>query len=134
MLIALWWDRAKYNKSIYKTETGNRYRKVRFDKGLNGEYETAKSLEKVKGYHKTILNCYLPNGQDKMTEIDLIFIHETGIYVLESKNYSGWIFGKEEDKHWTQTFTNGKKVSFYNPVIQNKTHIILLTCQSQTIQ
>lgn len=31
------------------------------------------------------------------------------IFVVESKNYSGWIFGNEK--------------SFYNPIMQNKTHI-----------
>ncbi|NLK22184.1 MAG: NERD domain-containing protein [Epulopiscium sp.] len=24
------------------------------------------------------------------------------MYVFESKNYSGWIFGNEKDKNWTQ--------------------------------
>lgn len=123
MVIRLIWDRRKYMKSRYREETKKPYRMVRFDKGLNGEYETSKKLEKTKGYHKTIHNCYLQNGKDKLTEVDVIFIHETGIYVVESKNYSGWIFGREEDRNWTQTFPNGKKQSFYNPIKQNKTHI-----------
>ena len=50
-------------------------------------------------------------------------ISQTGIYVLESKNYSGWIFGDEKYKNWTQTFDNGQKNRFYNPIWQNKAHI-----------
>ena len=50
-------------------------------------------------------------------------IHEKGIFVFESKNYSGWIFGDLEQLNWTQTFQNGKKYTFYNPIRQNRTHI-----------
>ena len=60
------------------------------------------------------------------TEIDVLMLHRTGIYVLESKNYSGWIFGNEKDASWTQTLPNKDKNHFYNPVRQNKTHIMWL--------
>ena len=54
-------------------------------------------------------------------------ICERGMFVIESKNYSGWIFGKSEDKQWCQTLRTGRRKShkefFYNPILQNKTHI-----------
>jgi hypothetical protein len=53
-------------------------------------------------------------------------IHSSGIYVFESKNYSGWIFGSENQKNWTQTLPSGRKAHkehFLNPIIQNKLHI-----------
>ena len=50
-------------------------------------------------------------------------IHEKGIFVIESKNYSGWIFGNERDKKWTQVLANGDKNYFFNPILQNKIHI-----------
>lgn len=50
-------------------------------------------------------------------------INRTGIYVFESKNYSGWIFGDEKNKNWTQSLKGGKKYKFLNPVLQNKGHI-----------
>lgn len=53
-------------------------------------------------------------------------ISETGIYVFESKNYSGWIFGDENTKFWTQSLKGGKKFRFYNPIWQNKSHISIL--------
>jgi hypothetical protein len=50
-----------------------------------------------------------------------------GIIVFESKNYSGWIFGSENQKSWCQTLPTGKgrsnKEYFYNPIMQNQTHI-----------
>ncbi len=63
------------------------------------------------------------SNSEEITEIDLVYIDRTGIYVVESKNYSGWIFGKEEQFKWTQTLPNKQKFTFYNPVKQNDTHI-----------
>ncbi len=75
----------------------------------------------VPGYFKLIRNVILPIG-NTATEIDILMIHEKGVFVFESKNYSGWIFGSEEQNSWTQTLANGDKNAFYNPVKQNKTH------------
>ena len=57
------------------------------------------------------------------TEIDLLYITQKGVFVLESKNYCGWIFGDERDNQWTATFPNREKRRFYNPVRQNQNHI-----------
>jgi hypothetical protein len=123
LIIAFLVMRNGYTQSTYRKETNNAFMKVMKDTGLIGEYYTAKKLDKIPGYHKMLVNAYIPKEKGGTTEIDVLFLHETGIYVLESKNYSGWIFGKESDKSWTQTFPNGKKQSFYNPIMQNKGHI-----------
>lgn len=72
-------------------------------------------------------NLYVPKDDGKTTEIDLILIHSTGIYVIESKNYKGWIFGNEKDENWTQCLNKGsegtEKNKLYNPVKQNYNHI-----------
>ena len=61
-------------------------------KGEYGEDRIYDILQKVDGYKATLPNCYLPKGNGETAEVDLIFLHESGIYVFESKNYSGWIF------------------------------------------
>lgn len=116
-------DFSKYEKSNYKKETGYNYLKVRFNTGFYGEYLTFNILERVNGNKKILTNVYVPKETGGTTEIDVVMIHEKGIYVIESKNYSGWIYGDEKNKNWTQTFKNGKKEKFYNPVWQNQTHI-----------
>ena len=68
-------------------------------------------------------NFYLRKKSGKLTEIDLLLVTTKGIFVFESKNYSGWVFGNEESRQWTQTFPNGLKFKHYNPIIQNKIHI-----------
>lgn len=113
----------RHSRSLYKQQTGNTFLKTVRDKGLNGEYLTVNILEKLPGYHKILVNVYLPKEKGGTTEIDVLLLHEKGIYVFESKNYSGWIFGHEADHNWTQTFPNGKKQPFYNPIKQNRGHI-----------
>ena len=99
-------------------------------KGKYGEDRIYDILQKVDGYKATLQNCYLPKGNGETAEVDLIFLHESGIYVFESKNYSGWIFGSENQKYWTQSFSDRKggtkKYKFYNPLWQNDTHIRVL--------
>jgi superfamily II DNA helicase RecQ len=115
--------KSRYDKSNYKKESGNNFLGVMIDKGKYGEYLSFNKLEKIKGEHRILTNVYLPKGNGETTEVDLIYIHETGIYVLESKNYSGWIFGDEKSKYWMQTLQNGQKEKFYSPIFQNNTHI-----------
>ena len=73
--------------------------------------------------YKLMTNLYIPREDGTTTEIDLIMISQTGIYVFESQNYTGWIFGDEKYKNWTQTLENRQKNRFYNSIWQNKAHI-----------
>lgn len=118
----------------YKEETGKNIWATMANKGDLGEFLSYKKLANIPGYHKVLFNVYLPKGKNQTTEIDMIFLHETGVYVIESKNYSGWIFGKETDLKWMQTFQNGKKFSFYNPVKQNASHISTLKTLLPSVQ
>lgn len=116
----------RYKGSGYKVASGNSFFKTVFDKGNYGEFLTYNKLEKLNGYHKLMTNLYIPKADGSTTEIDLIMISETGIYVFESKNYSGWIFGSENHKNWTQSLPNKQKNKFFNPIWQNKSHISAL--------
>lgn len=97
------------------------------NKGQVGETQIYKVLERLEGQKAIISNCYLPMKDSGTTEVDLILIHESGIYVIESKNYSGWIFGSENQKYWTQSLPSRggqtEKHQFYNPIWQNRTHV-----------
>ena len=117
-----------YNKSQYRKITKNSFWDVEFDKGKNGEYKIYKSLFRYEMDGASFLfNCYLPMENKETTEIDAIMIHHSGIYVFESKNYGGWIFGNERNAWWTQSLLgegySAQKERFYDPVWQNRTHI-----------
>ena len=98
------------------------------DVGAYGEYLTQYLFNSVrfKGYYKTLQNIYVPY-KDSTSEIDVLVVHKKGIYVIESKNYSGWIFGSENQQQWTQMLNKNAKERFYNPIRQNKTHIKALS-------
>lgn len=95
-------------------------------KGEYGEKLTARKLKFVSflGKHgKVLQNVYVPKTNGDTSEIDLLFITTKGIFVIESKNYSGWIFGDDKSVNWTVTLPNGMKNRLYNPILQNKTHM-----------
>ncbi|HFK1548908.1 NERD domain-containing protein [Bacillus anthracis] len=56
------------------------------------------------------------------TQVDHIVIAETGVFVIETKNYEGWIDGSEKSARWSQGIFR-KKSSFQNPFRQNYKHI-----------
>lgn len=56
------------------------------------------------------------------TQIDHIVLSRFGIFVIETKNYSGWIYGNAKQRKWTQVCYK-KKNSFQNPLHQNNGHI-----------
>ena len=101
----------------------------RFDPEFLGEYgeqlteEELETLSEMKNSGRILRNLYVPKPNGKTTEIDLVYVTKKGVFVIESKNYSGWIFGNEKDRQWTATFPNGERRRFYNPVKQNANHV-----------
>ena len=118
-----------FNKTTYHSATGNSYFATVTDKGRNGEYRIFKQLKHLeKQGAKFLFNVYFPKENGETTESDVILITSRGFIVFESKNYSGWIFGDEKYKNWTQTLPQGKgkpahKEKFFNPIMQNNLHI-----------
>ncbi len=95
-------------------------------KGKRGEKLTERELNLVQFFGrkgKVLRNVYLPKNNGETSEIDVVFITQKGIFIFESKNYSGWIFGDEKGKYWTAMLPNKQKNQFYNPIMQNKTHL-----------
>lgn len=123
-------EKKRYDESEYHKQTKNSFWNVWGNKGKSGEYGLVSCMEQLDGYKRFFVNCYLPKPNGTTSEIDVILLHESGIYVLEAKNYSGWIFGSENQQYWTETFSDrhgsSKKYRFYNPIWQNNTHIKVL--------
>lgn len=94
-------------------------------KGYYGEFMVFCELyKKLVGNCKILMNLNIPTtNQNKTTEIDLLLIHETGIYVFEVKHYKGTIYGDDKGQVWTQYFRTVKNETFRNPMLQNEYHI-----------
>lgn len=93
-------------------------------KGYYGEYLVFQELYQfIPGSCKILMNLEIPAANNKTTEIDLLLIHETGLYVFEVKHYKGTIYGRSTDNIWTQYFRTTKNNTFKNPILQNSYHI-----------
>lgn len=96
--------------------------KTAWFKGVMGELQVklaARFLLDQKIYH-AFHNLLLPTP-DGSTQIDHVFLSKFGVFVLETKNMKGWIFGSEDQASWTQQIYK-TKTSFQNPLRQNFKH------------
>lgn len=94
-----------------------------FIKGKVGELAVAVQVKLyLKDPQYILLNdCTLPDEQAGTTQIDHILLSPYGIFIIETKNYKGWIFGSERQKMWTQKIFK-KSYKFQNPLHQNYKH------------
>lgn len=70
-------------------------------------------------------NITLELLEDITTQIDHVIVSKYGIFVIETKNYKGWIYGDKNKKEWTQVLFKQKN-KFQNPIHQNYKHIKFL--------
>jgi len=71
-------------------------------KGKIGEKTIATVLSFLnKSQYKVINNIVLKTG-GRTSQIDHLVISDFGIFVIETKNYKGWILGNEHSDYWTQ--------------------------------
>lgn len=101
------------------------------DLGNTGEYLCAYAIEGsgLAEQGRLYRNLIVPTGPRsrlETTEIDVVLLHPSGIYVIESKNYSGWIFGKADQRNWTVCLNRNTKERVPNPIRQNNGHISAL--------
>lgn len=71
-------------------------------------------------YH--LMNHITLQLQDGTTQVDHILVSCFGIFVIETKNYNGWIFANSKQANWTQVLFN-RKSQFQNPIFQNFRHV-----------
>lgn len=92
-------------------------------KGVLGEKSVALFLSKLNSQdYRVFHDIYISSGHGKTAQIDHLVVSRYGIFVIETKNYKGWIYGSETNKYWTQVIYQ-RKEKFYNPIFQNFGHI-----------
>ena len=107
----------------YGFRTNTKYSELENNKGKIGEFRIFHELEKVKVHHHTALNVYLPKKNGYPTEVDVIYINPKGVYIIESKNFRGWIFGDATSNKWMQMLNPNHRQQFLNPIWQNLAHM-----------
>ncbi len=71
-------------------------------------------------YH--LLNNVTLRLEDGTTQIDHILVSRFGVFVIETKDYRGWIFANPQHATWTQVLFRAK-FKFQNPIFQNIRHV-----------
>jgi hypothetical protein len=90
--------------------------------GHFGEFQVSLLLKRLnKKNYRVFNNIYLEKAGWSV-QIDHLIISIYGVFVIETKNYKGWIFGNEKSKYWTQTLFK-RKYKIYNPISQNWSHV-----------
>lgn len=94
-------------------------------KGEQGEQFIIELLgQTIPGQRYVVNNLIVQDQYGNSSQIDHIFINSNGVFVIETKNLSGTIYGDDNRKEWIQVFNYGKqKYRFYNPIMQNATHV-----------
>lgn len=99
--------------------------------GKEGENEVSNILHSLPKDYLVINNVIIPDqstdpSKNYTTQIDHVVVSPFGVFVIETKNYGGWIFGSEKSKRWKQTFKTTPGHYFYNPIKQNWGHTFAL--------
>ncbi len=91
--------------------------------GKMGESEVQAVLSNLDGKRYTVIHDVLVETEPGHTaQIDHVVFSVYGIFVIETKNYSGQIYGRESEPSWTQKFPRASH-RFQNPIRQNQGHI-----------
>ena len=105
-------------------------------KGKAGEWVVGFALRGLDSREYRVLNdIYLPLPDGTTSQIDHIVVSRYGLFVIETKNYKGWIFCDRDSKVWTQCLGGrGRKPiknTFPNPIHQNYSHLCAIeSCTS----
>jgi len=72
--------------------------------------------------HYHLMNHVTLNLHDGTTQVDHILISRFGVFVIETKDYKGWIFTNAKNAGWTQVLFY-RRFKFQNPIFQNFRHV-----------
>lgn len=93
-------------------------------KGIRGEIEVGSRLNRLGKQYKVINDVMLDNSK-RTSQIDHIVVSPFGIFVIETKNYSGTLSGTEYDNYIAHDL-GSYRYMIYNPIKQNNVHLRML--------
>lgn len=108
------------------------YRKLTYSAGDEGEHAVARRLKRLpRNRYFTINDLMIEKQNGHTSQIDHVVVSPYGIFVIETKNISGYVYGSEFSREWTRYWKGYKrggyygtdKLSFGNPVMQNGAHV-----------
>lgn len=106
------------NDISYEYEKGYKTPTFLMSKSEFLEYKIFNEIKYIDGFKKILVDLLINLDNEKSSQIDLIALHKSGIYVIECKNLSFNISGNFSERYWK--YSNN---SIYSPLYQNKSHI-----------
>ena len=94
-------------------------------KGSVGEFKVNTRLNFLGNEYISLNDILIKSSNGNTSQIDELVLSEYGIFIIETKNYKGWIFGNEKSENWTQVIFK-EKHTFRNPIKQNWSHVYAL--------
>ena len=94
-------------------------------KGSIGEAKVNTRLNFLGKEYIVLKDILIKTSDGYTSQIDELVLSEYGLFVIETKNYKGWIFGNEKAENWTQVIYK-EKHTFRNPIKQYWSHIYAL--------
>lgn len=114
------------------------YLRLTYSAGDVGEHAVARRLKRLPRDRYFIINDLMIEKRNGQTsQIDHVVVSPYGIFVIETKNISGYVYGSQSSQQWTRYWKGYKRggyygtdnMSFGNPVIQNEAHVRALSEQ-----
>lgn len=104
-----------------------------FSPGDSGEFAVARQLRRLPRQYMVINDLMFRNSKNHTTQIDHVVVSPYGIFVIETKNITGHIYGsawsqqwKRYKKAWYSGVEYNSELEFSNPLLQNRAHIVAL--------
>ena len=115
----------KHDNTEFARLTGYSFFDIVFNARKSHLHKLMTQLDKVSGEHKVLIDIQLPVNNTTYP-IDAVLIHESGIYVIDGVNKTGWISGNEEQDEWIEIKHKEKQEAFPIPITVNKRIIFTL--------
>lgn len=93
-----------------------------YSKGKAGENAVARRLKRLPTEEYKVINDLMLPTQYGTTQIDHVVVSRYGVFVIETKNYRGNIYGSKDASEWKQ-YTRYDVYSMINPIRQNDLHV-----------
>lgn len=104
--------------------------------GYNAKVSGDQGELKLSSILKSLPDCYhvmddiLLQTKKGSTQLDHVIVSPFGVFVVETKNHKGMIFGDCCGQVWTQVLNGRGHFKLYSPVLQNQGHIKHLCTQT----
>ena len=92
-----------------------RLRAAIMGKGAYAEDRVARRLSQLPEEYQVFNDVYIRSG-GRSVQIDHVVISRYGVFVIETKNYKGWVYGSENAEYWTQNIYGHKYKLYRTPL------------------